>query len=171
MLNPKIEKAFNEQINAETYSAYLYLSMAAWLDAQQLGGMAHWMKVQAQEELTHSLRFYSYVNDRGGKVVLKAIAAPETKWDSPLALFQAVLKHENHVTSLINKLVALARKENDYASDNFLQWFVKEQVEEEASAEAVIGKLNLISQTQGGLFMLDKDLGARVFTMPLDLTI
>lgn len=171
MLNPKIEKAFNEQINAETYSSYLYMSMAAWFQGQQLNGFAHWFKIQAQEELTHSVRFYNYVYDRGGKVALKAIAAPPAAWASPLACLEAVLAHEVKVTGLINKLVALARKENDYASDNFLQWFVKEQVEEEASVEDAIGKLKLVSQTEGGLFMLDKDMGARVFTMPIDLVI
>lgn len=169
MLNSKIEKAFNEQINAETYSAYLYLSMAAWFDNQQLVGFAHWLKIQALEEMTHSLRFYNFVHDRGGKVAMKAIAAPPTGWKSPLDAVEAVLRHEIMVTGLINKLVALARKENDYASENFLQWFVKEQVEEEASAEEVIGKLKLVNQTEGGLFMLDKDMAARVFTMPLDL--
>lgn len=169
MLNPKIEKAFNEQINAETYSSYLYLSMAAWFDNQQLVGCAHWMKIQAQEELTHALRFYNFIHDRGGKVALKPIAGPATSWKSPLDAFEAVLKHELLVTSLINKLVTLARKESDYASENFLQWFVKEQVEEEASAEDVIGKLKMINQTEGGLFMLDKDLSTRVFTMPIDV--
>jgi ferritin len=171
MLNPKIEKAFNEQINAETYSAYLYMSMAAWFQGQQLNGFAHWFKVQAQEELTHALRFYAYVFDRGGKVALTAIAAPPTAWDSPLACLEAVLAHEIKVTGLINKLVTLARKETDYASENFLQWFVKEQVEEEASVEDAIGKLKMINQTEGGLFMLDKDMAARIFTMPIDITI
>ncbi len=169
MLNPKIEKAFNEQINAETYSSYLYLSMAAWFDNQQLAGFAHWMKIQALEEMTHALRFYNYIHDRGGKVSLKPVAGPPANWQSPLNAFEEVLKHELLVTGLINKLVGLARKENDYASDNYLQWFVKEQVEEEASAEDVIGKLKMINQTEGGLFLLDKDLSARVFTMPIDV--
>lgn len=167
----KILEALNEQINAETYSAYLYMSMAAWFEGQQLTGFAHWMKVQAQEEMTHAVRFYSFIYERGGKVTLKAIKAPETTWGSPLAAFEAVLKHEHLVTSLINKLVTLARKEEDYAAENFLQWFVKEQVEEEASAEDAIGKIKLVDQTPGGMFMLDKDLATRVFTMPIDITI
>ena len=171
MLKTSIEKAFNEQVNAETYSAYLYLSMAAWFEGQQLTGFAHWMKVQAQEEMTHALRFYNNIHERGGKVRLTAIKAPETSWASPLAAFEAVLKHEVLVTGLIHKLVALAREENDYASENFLQWFVKEQVEEEGSAEEAIGKLKLVNETPGGLFMLDKDMAARVFTMPIDVTI
>lgn len=171
MLNAKMAKAMNEQINAELYSAYLYLAMAAWFDSQQLPGFGHWFKVQAQEEMTHSLRFYSYVNDRGEKVVLTAIAAPETQWKSPLAAMEAVLAHERKVTGLINKLVASARKESDFASENLLQWFVKEQVEEEAGVEAVIGRLKLANQAQGGLFLLDKEMAARVFVMPPDLTI
>ena len=171
MLKDNIQEAFNQQINAEIYSAYLYMSMAAYFEGLQLAGFAHWLKIQAQEEMTHALRFYNFVHERGGRVTLTAIKAPETSWESPLAALEAVLKHEQLVTSLINKLVALARTENDYASDNFLQWFVKEQVEEEASAGEVIGKLNLVNQTSGGMFMLDKDMAARVFTMPLDLTI
>jgi ferritin len=171
MLKDKLQKAFNDQINAETYSAYLYLSMAAYFEGQQLAGFAHWFKVQAQEELTHALRFYGFIHGRGGKVILGAIKAPQTTWESPLACMEAVLAHEQYVTSLIHKLLGLARKENDYASENFLQWFVKEQVEEEASAEEAVGKVKLVSETPGGMFMLDKDMAARVFTMPLDLTI
>lgn len=167
----KILEAFNEQINAEMYSAYLYMSMAAWFEGLQLTGFAHWLKVQAQEEMTHALRFYSYIHQRGGKVTLKAIKAPETSWTSPLGAFEAVLEHERLVTSLINKLVSLARKAEDHAAENFLQWFVKEQVEEEASADEVIGKVKLVDQTPGGMFMLDKDMAARVFTMPIDVTI
>jgi ferritin len=166
-----ILKAFNDQINAEAYSAYLYMSMAAYFEAQQLAGFAHWFKVQAQEEMTHVLRFYNFIHERGGRVILGAIKAPGTTWDSPLACMEAVLKHEQYVTSLIHDLVGLARKENDYASENFLQWFVKEQVEEEASAEGAVGKLRLVSETPGGMFMLDKDMAARIFNMPIDLTI
>lgn len=171
MLKASIEKAFNEQINAEMYSAYLYMSMAAWFEGLQLTGFAHWLKVQAQEEMTHALRFYNFIFERGGKVTLKAIKAPEVKWETPLAAFEAVLKHEYLVTSLINKLVALARKENDYAAENFLQWFVKEQVEEESGAEEVIGKIKLVNETPGGMFMLDKDMAARIFAMPIDVVI
>ena len=171
MLKDKLQKAFNDQVNAEVYSSYLYMSMAAYFEARQLAGFAHWFKVQAQEELTHVLRFYSFINERGGKVTLGAIKAPETTWASPLACMEAVLKHEQYVTSLIHKLVGLARKESDYASENFLQWFVKEQVEEESSAEEVIGKIKLVNETPGGMFMLDKDMAARVFTMPIDLII
>lgn len=171
MLKDSVQKAFNEQINAEIYSSYLYMSMSAYFEGLQLAGFAHWFRVQAQEELTHALRFYRFVYDRGGQVTMKAIKAPETSWESPLACLEAVAKHEALVTSLINKLVALARKEQDFAGENFLQWYVKEQVEEEASVADAIGKLKMVEQTSGGIFMLDKDMAARVFTMPIDLTI
>ncbi|MFH1035540.1 MAG: ferritin [Pseudomonadota bacterium] len=171
MLKDNLQQAFNDQINAETYSSYLYMSMAAYFEGQRLAGFAHWFMVQAQEEMTHSLRFYKFINERGGRVVLGAIKAPETTWASPLVCMEAVLAHERYVTSLIHNLVGLARQENDYASENFLQWFVKEQVEEEANAEDAVEKLKLVNQTPGGMFMLDKDMAARVFTMPIDLVI
>ncbi|KMY67844.1 ferritin [Desulfocarbo indianensis] len=171
MVSQKMTDAINEQINAELYSAYLYMSMAAYFEDLQLPGMAHWMVVQSQEEMSHALRFYKHLNERGGRAILKAIEGPETQWAAPLACFQAVAEHEAKVTSLINGLMRLARQEDDYASESFLQWFVNEQVEEEASAAEVVGKLKLVAETQGGLFMLDKELAARVFNMPPDLTI
>ena len=171
MLSQKMEKAYNDQINAELYSAYLYMSMASWFEGQQMMGFAHWLKVQSQEEMTHALKLYGHVNERGGRVQLAAIAGPPMDWNSPLAVFEEVLKHEQKVTGLINNLVDLAQAEKDHASFNFLQWFVGEQVEEEASAQDVIGKLKMVDQTSGGLFMLDKEMAARVFTMPVWLTI
>lgn len=171
MLSPKMEKAYNDQINAEIYSSYLYMSMATWFEDQQMAGFAHWMKVQAQEEMTHALKLYSHVCERGGRVRLAAIDGPPTDWDSPLNVVEEVLKHEQKVTGLINGLVDLAQSEKDHASFNFLQWFVGEQVEEEASVQEVIGKLKMVEQTSGGLFMLDKEMAARVFTMPVWLTI
>ncbi len=171
MLDQKIEKAINGQINAELYSAYLYMSMATWFDSIQLPGFAHWMRVQAQEEMTHALRFHNYVNERGGRVILEAIDAPPTGWKSPIDCIQAVAAHEAKVTSLINGLVDLALEVRDHATNNMLQWFVGEQVEEEASAAEIVGKLRLIDKTSGGLFMLDNEAAARVFNMPLDLTI
>ena len=166
MIKSKVEAAFNKQFNAEAYSAYLYLSMAAYFEQTQLLGFAHWMTVQAQEELSHAMIFYRFINDASGKVALTTIAAPPSKWDSPLACFQAVLAHEQHVTDLVNKLLALARKEEDYASEVFLQWFVKEQVEEEASASEIVGKLKLAGKSDNCLFTMDKDLAGRVFTSP-----
>ena len=127
MISSKVEKAFNDQINAELYSAYLYLSMAAYFDSENLAGMAQWMKVQAKEEVEHAMKFYAHINDRGGTVVMKAIDGPKTKWASPLAVFEEGYKHEQKVTGLINKLVALAQSEKDTASSVFLQWFVTEQ--------------------------------------------
>lgn len=166
MLKKKMLKALNDQINAEMFSSYLYLSMEAYFQSISLKGFAAWMRVQAQEEMMHAMKFYDYVNERGGKVTLEAIAKPETNWTSPLAVFEAVLKHEEHVTSLINDLVDLAISEKDHASNNFLQWFVSEQVEEEASAGEVVERLKLIKDNTSGLFMMDAELGKRVFTLP-----
>lgn len=171
MLSQKMTEALNAQINAEIYSAYLYLSMATWFEEQQLPGFANWMRVQAKEEMTHALRFHNFVNDRGGRVKLAAIDGPPTDWDSPLAVFEATLAHEQKVTGLINDLMALAVKENDFASQGMLQWFVDEQVEEEANATDLVGKMKLMQDAPGGLFMLDKDLAARVFNPPTDTVV
>ena len=168
MLKEKMLAAFNKQINAEMYSAYLYLSMEAYFQSINLTGFANWMRVQTQEEMMHAMKFYDFVFERGGKVTLEAIDKPPFSWESPLAAFKEVLKHEQHVTSLINDLVDLAIKEKDHASNIFLQWFVTEQVEEEASADAVIQRLKLAKDNASGLFMIDAELGQRVFTMPAD---
>lgn len=166
MLKKKIEKAINDQINAELYSAYMYYSMAAYFESQSLKGFAHWMNAQAIEEMFHASKFATFVSERGGRVLLKAIEAPPTEWKSPLACFQAVYKHEQHVTDLINRIMALAIAENDYATSNMLQWFISEQVEEEASADEVVQKLKLVDKTEGGLFMLDLELAKRPFKVP-----
>ncbi len=166
MLKEKMLAAFNKQINAEMYSAYLYLSMEAYFQSINLTGFANWMRTQTQEEMMHAMKFYDFVFERGGQVTLEAIDKPPFTWDSPLAAFKEVLKHEQHVTSLINDLVDLAIKEKDHASNIFLQWFVTEQVEEEASADAVIQRLKLAKDNASGLFMIDAELGQRVFTMP-----
>ena len=167
MLNEKMEAAINGQINAEIYSSYLYMSMATWFDDTQLPGMAHWMRVQAQEEMTHAFKFYNYVNERGGRVLLTAIEGPPTDWDSPLAVFKAVAEYEAKVTGLCNGLMDLALELKDHASVSFMQWFIDEQVEEEASADEVVGKLKLIEGDASGLFMMDNELGARVFNVPV----
>jgi ferritin len=164
-------EALNKQINAELYSAYLYLSMATWFEERQLPGFSGWMRVQAKEEMTHALRLHNYVNDRGGRVKLTAIDGPPTDWDSPLAVFEATLAHEQKVTGLIGDLMALAVEEKDFASQRFLGWFVDEQVEEEANVNDVLGKLKLMKDAPGGLFMLDKELGARVFNPPADMVV
>lgn len=167
MLSDKMQQALNQQINAELYSAYLYMSMSAHFHQGGLPGFATWMRVQALEEMTHAERFFNYVVERGGRVEMKPIEGPPTRWDSPLAVFQDTLVHEQKVTSLINDLVDLAQAEKDHASNNMLQWFIGEQVEEESSAQEIIDKLKLVKETPGGLFMLDKDLGTRVFTPPV----
>lgn len=166
MLNEKIQQAFNKQINAELYSSYLYLSMAAYFDSINLTGAAHWMRCQAQEELVHAMKFYTFVDERGGRVILEPIEGPPTVWESPLHAFEDAYQHETKVTALINGLVDLALQERDHAANNFLQWFVAEQVEEEASTDTVVQKLKLAGSQGSGLFMIDRELGARVFTLP-----
>jgi len=161
MINPKIEKAFNDQINAELYSAYIYLSMAAYFDAKNFSGMATWMKRQADEEMEHAMKFYSYIIDNGGKVHFKAIEAPPKTWKSTLEVFNTAYKHECKVTKLIHMLVDLAKKLNDHAASIFLQWFVTEQIEEEATASSIVDKLKLIKENGAALLMLDHELGKR----------
>jgi ferritin len=166
MLIEKMQDALNAQLNAEVYSAYLYVSMAAYFDATNLPGFANWMRVQAQEEVTHAQKFYAYINERGSRVILRAIDGPPTEWDSPLAVFGDAYAHEQKVTGLISDLVNLAASENDHATKIFLQWFVTEQVEEEASADEVVQKLKLVGDVAGGLYMLDREMAQRVFTPP-----
>ena len=170
MLSTTMEKAINDQINAEIYSAYLYLAMSAYFESTNLPGFANWMRVQVQEELTHADKFYNFVHDCRGRVTLKKIDGPETEWDSPMAVFEATLEHEQKVTSLINKLVDSALKEHDHASNIFLQWFVTEQVEEEKNADDIIQKIKRMADMPGGLMMLDNELAQRVFTPPAATT-
>ena len=170
MLKKKMLKALNNQINAEMYSSYLYLSMESYFQSLSLGGFASWMRSQVQEELYHGMKFYDYVNERGGKVTLEAIAKPDASWKSPLAAFEHILEHEQMVTSLINNLMDLAATEQDHATRIFLQWFVSEQVEEEASVGEVVDKLRLIKNNSSGLFFLDAELGKRTFTLPQNET-
>ena len=166
MLGKKIEEAFNEQINWELYSGYLYLSMSAYFLSINLNGFANWMRVQATEELTHAMKFFDFINERGGRITLLETKAPPKEWESPLAAFQDAYEHEQFVSNRINDLVNLALEEKDHASNNFLQWFVAEQVEEEASVDEVAQKLKLIGGDGGGLFMIDQELAQRVFTPP-----
>ncbi len=161
MLKKKIQKAFNDQINAELYSSYLYLSMAAYFEGINLSGAAGWFKVQAQEEAGHAMKFFNFIFERGGEVTLGAIEGPKTKWASPLAAFKDAYAHECKVTALINKLVDLADQEKDHASHAFLQWFVSEQVEEEATVDGIVKKLELMADAPGALFMLDRALAQR----------
>lgn len=166
MINDKMQTAINKQINAELYSAYLYISMSAQFQAMNLKGFANWMRVQSLEEFTHADKFYNFLIDRGGRVILNSIEGPPTKWASPLAIFQDAYKHEQKVTGLINALVNLAIKEKDHAAHSFLQWFVNEQVEEEANADSITQQLKLIGKNGQGLLMLDRELAQRVFVPP-----
>ena len=161
MLSKKIENAINKQINAELWSAYLYLSMSAHFESINLGGFANWMRVQAQEELGHAMKFYHHVIERRGRVTVAAIAAPSISWKSPLNAFEDSFKHEQKVTGMINDLVNMAAGEKDHATANMLQWFIDEQIEEELSTDAIVQKLKMIGTNTGGLYMLDRELAQR----------
>jgi ferritin len=163
MLSKKLEKTINEQINEELFSAYIYLSMSAWFETQNLKGFANWMYIQYQEEVTHAMKFFRYINERGGQVILEAVQKPETDWKNPFLAFEETLKHEKHITSKINNLVTIARVEKDYATESFLAWYVDEQVEEEANAMEILAQLKMIGESKTGLLMLDKELSTRVF--------
>lgn len=160
-VNKKMADALNEQINAEMYSAYLYLSMGSWFEDKGLLGIAHWFRCQYLEENMHAMKIYNFVFERGAKVNLKAIEGPKTEWTTYLEVFQQVAEHEEHVTSLINNLVTLARELNDYASESFLMWFIDEQVEEEATAGDLVSRMKLIGDNPNALLMLDAELKAR----------
>jgi ferritin len=140
--------------------------MEAYFESINLSGFAKWMRAQAQEELMHAMKFYDYIVQRGERVDLSSIDEPQKEWDSPLAVFEHVYGHEKKVTGLINDLVNIATSESDHATTNFLQWFIGEQVEEEESASGVLQRIKLTADSPGGLFMLDTELGQRVFTPP-----
>ncbi len=161
MLTEKMQKALNGQMNAELYSSYLYVSMHAYFKSVNLDGFANWMYDQAQEELTHARKFYDFLCQTGGRVQLTQIEAPPAEWNSPLAVFEATLEHEQKVTGLINDLVEIAHEERDHATHIFLQWFVSEQVEEEENVGGVLEQLKLMGEAQGGLFMIDRELAKR----------
>jgi ferritin len=154
-------KALNEQINAELYSAYLYLAMSAWFESQNLPGFAAWMRIQNREEVTHAMKLFKFVVERRGRVALTAIEEPAKEWKSPLAAFEAAFEHEQYVTGRINDLVNLAVAEKDHATNAFLQWFVNEQVEEEATADSIIQKLKMAEKAPAAMLMLDQVLGQR----------
>jgi len=166
MISKKMQDAFNDQIAAEFFSAHLYLAMKAYLQSIDLPGFANWMGIQYQEEVFHGMKMFDYVIERDGRAQVKAWDAPQFEWKGPLDVFEAVYKHEQKVTSLINNLVDIAQGEKDHATQFFLQWFVNEQVEEEASAKAIIQQLKMIGDSRAALFQLDRELGLRVFTPP-----
>ena len=167
MINEKLKKAFNDQINKELYSEYLYLSMQAYFERLNLKGFVNWMSVQVQEEHAHALGMFDYLNQRGGNVQLEAIDKPETDWESPLAVFEQVLEHEEYVTSRINALMDVAEETKDRAAMSFLNWYLKEQVEEEDNVGNVLATLKLIGDDKKALLMLDKDLATRTFVQPV----
>jgi ferritin len=161
MLTSKIETAINKQLNNEYYSGYLYLAMAAWFDSINLEGFSHWMRLQAQEELDHAMKLYDHILERDAKVTLSAIEAPPTEWKAPLDACQDALKAERVNTKQINDLVEEAAGSNDHATRVFLQWFISEQVEEEATATRLVEKVKLVGDDKGALFILDSEMGKR----------
>lgn len=161
MLSQAMEKAINEQIRDELYSAYLYLSMAAYFENASLPGFGHWMRLQSQEEVEHAMKFYDFVNERGGRVMLHAIDQPPVDFDSPLDIFEMTLEHERKVTAKIHGLYELALEESDYPVQVMLHWFIEEQVEEEDSAGEILETLRMIGDRTQGLLMLDRELGRR----------
>ena len=161
MLKPKILEALNDQISAEAESSYLYLSMSAYFDAKKFHGIARWMRVQAREEWKHAMKFFDHIGERAGRVTLKGIATPQSEWASTAEAFHDVYKHECAVTTHIHGIMKLAIDEHDYATQSFLQWFINEQVEEEASALAIVEKLEMMGEGHVGQFMLDSELGKR----------
>ena len=161
MLSKKMEKALNAHMNEELYSFYIYLSMSAYLDATYFKGMAAWMQQQAKEEMAHAMKFFHYIQERNSEVTLHAIAQPPKSWDSALAVFEDAYAHEQHITSRINALYELAVKESDHATAGFLQWFIKEQVEEEASVDPIVHRLKLAGDNVAAVYVLDRELGMR----------
>ena len=161
MITPEVEAALNDQLNAEFFSSYLYLSMAAYFEENDLPGMSNWMRIQADEEHQHGMKFYQFVLDRDGRVVLGAIAKPTDTWDSPLAAFEDAFEHESEVSQRINTLVDLCLKNHDHATNNFLQWFVAEQVEEEATVRDLLRRVKLVGNDGRGLFLIDQELAGR----------
>ncbi len=167
MLSEKMAKALNAQINAELYSEYLYLSMKAYFADKNLQGFVNWMDVQVQEEHAHAMGMFDYVIERGGRVELEQIDKPRHDWESPLEVFEHVLEHEQYVTSRINDLMDVAEEIKDRAALSFLDWYLKEQVEEESTVGGVLATLKLIGKDTQALYMLDKELAARTFTAPV----
>lgn len=167
MLTQKMQDALNAQINAELGSAYIYMAMAAYFQSKDVPGFAHWMEIQTKEELSHAQLLFTYVCDRDGRVELTALEGPPKEWKSLLDAFEAAYRHEQYISKRIHDLVTLARKEEDAATENYLHWFVKEQVEEEANAKAIIQQLKLVGDYGPGILMLDRELATRVFTPPV----
>ncbi len=171
MISAKMQKALNDQINFEFYSSYLYLSMSAFFNRQSLSGFGNWMRVQTQEEGVHAIKLYDFLSERDGKVVLQTIKQPPNDWKSPLEVFQQSYAHEQKVTSNFHEITDLALKEKDHTTATYVQWFINEQIEEEANAKKIVDQLKMIKSDVNALLLLDRELGARVFTMPAGATI
>lgn len=166
MIKKEVLHSINDQINAESYSAFMYLSMAAYFENMGLSGFANWMKIQYQEESAHALKFFNYLTERNGKVALKAIAQVPVDFNGIVDVFEKTLTHEIHVTALIDKLMDVAVAASDHATQSFLKWFIDEQVEEEANVEKILATLKLINGEGNGIFMMDREMSARVFVDP-----
>ena len=161
MIKQSMQDAINDQINKELFSAYIYLAMAAHFESKNLPGFSRWLRLQSEEELEHAMKFYRYLQERGGEVVLKSIDQPQAHWDTALLAFKDVLAHEQFITTSINKLYEMALKENDYPSQMMLQWFINEQVEEEANATLIVEQLKMIEERENSMLFLDNQLGKR----------
>jgi len=170
MISKKMEKVLNGQINKEMYSAYLYMSMSSYADAQGLKGIAHWFMVQYHEEMTHAMKMYEYLQEQGNEVAFGAIAKPEGTFSTALSLFEAALEHERFITRSINEIMDLAIEERDHATKAFLEWYVSEQVEEEQNATEIVQTLKMIGDNSAALFLYDKDLKVRMVNVPTDFS-
>lgn len=170
MISEKVQTIMNEQIKNELESYYIYLSMVSYFHSENLDGMAHWMRTQAHEEMIHAMKFFDHIIDRGGKVTLLDLKQLKTTWKSPLEAWKDAYAHEQFITGTIHNIMKLIRKENDYTAEPLLAWFVNEQIEEEANTEKILRQMENIGDSKQGLFMLDKELGARMFPpgSPLD---
>ena len=160
-IKPKLADAINDQIQAEFQSAYQYLAMAAWFEENNLSGFTHWMRLQWQEETAHAMKLFTFLHDRGGVVKLQSINVPDASWGSPLEVFEDVQKHEQRITERINDLYELAVQEKDLPTQVVLQWFINEQVEEEAVVDGIIDRLKLIGSDGPSIYLLNRELGAR----------
>ena len=170
MISEKMQEALNEQINKEFYSAYMYLAMSAYCNTIGLPGFSHWMRMQYEEESMHVTKMYDYILDQGGSVHLQAIDEPEQTFGTPLEIFEQTLEHEQYVTGLIHKLMDSAVEERDYATQTFLQWYVTEQVEEEANVNDIVAPLRMVGEDKSGLMMIDRQLAVRPAPTPLTST-
>ena len=166
MISKKMSKALNDQLNWEIYSSYVYAAMASWLKAQNLNGFANWMNIQVREELDHAAMFYEFLHDLGADVEFEAIPKPKNNWKTPEEVFEDTLEHEQGVTSRINNLIDLALADKDHATNARLQWFISEQVEEEANVLALLQQMKLIRNSPDALLMIDRELAQRVYNPP-----